>query len=589
MAERRMQRGNRLATLGSAFAAQFSSIQDILGELYPDRGPIRTLKSATERLGLPEMTCLTLPVAACRELLHLHYQAASGPKHWSKLTARDWQAELRSERQPLELLKAILAGMVRMLDTVHLGVAVALGIYTQVHYGWYLGLPLYLVAITLYWERLAHPNPWVVSRQRVVAYLLAFIPALEFLCIYLAAHDVANRVRAANSAKLAAVVFVIAVLSPVAFLRLKSRAYNAKVGRYFWSMGIPGLVRPVGKQIEFLLREVASLQISGRSIHRSDERIRLFAAFDVACIAYLRGRATRDEVVDHRQRALRRDSPVQENRPGKLPDSGVDVSPFHETPSPRLGGDSGTLEIAIELGLSEADAHYIAMRVPTAQANSVIQQLKAVCPEGYREILLANPEILCWPRSDREHYISTLHETLNALDGQSTDESTGIQCTPMSLATFDGLAFVRERLLNVTPQSQGTHRDEALLSSVDSRRYKSKTLLRALLCKGFELSTSSPRIGMNYKSFLYIKTATQHHVDPAEMVHFDATFKNLLSDGVILRDKQHKGGGGRFPGCYSITPSSKEIRREDLRLLVREYLYGLVPQQASSQGEGAFA
>jgi hypothetical protein len=413
----------------------------------------------------------------------------------------------------------------------------------------------------------------VVSLQRVCAYLIAFVPALEFLIVFAMSRTPIYRTYAIKSAGLALVVFFIAVACPVGWLYAKSRSYNAKVHKYFWSINVPKIVRPIGKRIEFVLDEVSALQQS--QVPLTEASISVFAAFEAACILYLEGKVSRTRVVESRRNAIRsRAAPPTplENVPAGL--ETYTASPDQVTAAVATE-DPETLTTIADFGLAEEDARRIARRLSAEQAASMISQLKTACPEYYREIIRGNPGILCMHGRARGKYLSALYKVRQLRENASLQRQT-VPCivNPTALSTLDGLDYLSGQRAGQNSIAIRPPSEEVLLSSISPLRYRCKPLLKAILCNGFSLRTTSPKIGMSYRHFSYIRSATENHARATEMAYFIETFKNLLTDGVILTDKQYKGGGGKFSGCYSVTSSLKEIKREDLRLLVREYLYG---------------
>ena len=59
-------------------------------------------------------------------------------------------------------------------------------------------------------------------------------------------------------------------------------------------------------------------------------------------------------------------------------------------------------------------------------------------------------------------------------------------------------------------------------------------------------------------------------INSRDMRYFNDVLGKLIRDHVVFEDKAYKGGeGGRFAGCYSVTPRLTEIAKEPLQEYVR--------------------
>ena len=78
---------------------------------------------------------------------------------------------------------------------------------------------------------------------------------------------------------------------------------------------------------------------------------------------------------------------------------------------------------------------------------------------------------------------------------------------------------------------------------------------------------------MQYSDFITIRRQTAKAVSSRDMQEYNNYFRRLISDGVILMDKDYKSGGGKFGACHSLNPQVNEILRPGLREYVAQQLY----------------
>ena len=100
-------------------------------------------------------------------------------------------------------------------------------------------------------------------------------------------------------------------------------------------------------------------------------------------------------------------------------------------------------------------------------------------------------------------------------------------------------------------------------------------LLKAILTSGFRLGSPHPRMGMRYSDFNRIKkdTSNDSNITSPDMQQFNNMFGRLISNGVILTDKEYKIGGGKFGACHSINPHVADISNRVLKEYVTNLLY----------------
>ena len=179
---------------------------------------------------------------------------------------------------------------------------------------------------------------------------------------------------------------------------------------------------------------------------------------------------------------------------------------------------------------------------------------------------------------ERRTYFDALYRVIgnvSKIQGVSVPEMYQAAQNPTAYATVEGLDYIERTLRGEMKVTTETTFEGQVRASLEQEGYEPFSLLPAMVLKGFHVGTARPNIGMSYVYFLKIRARTQKvsGITALEMGHFDDFFGNLIKDGVILEDKVYKGGGGRFSGCYSITPHLKDIKSDPLRQYIAYCLY----------------
>ncbi|GEM_PF-6740036 len=571
-----------MASLGDLIVQQFTGISDEVAALEDEPSARKQKKQRHEKL--EELlgrgySCMDLPVDAYRDV---YFQIRSLTTQLNDAPLRQLREELESAHE--RRLRTARENAAVVSNTTNIINALASAAVGVLSYGKLSMVSTVALGVSGYLycrDTVINKGMRLFTWQKLTAIGLSFVPSLEFLATYTVTGEPLF-LRAASAAffDLPVRSAFVGLLLPYGALQGFQYARGMKERRAAYD-ALHGLSKPLRtrmRRIGFVLDEVASVQSLEQLAE--DEHTAAIAQFEEVCLHYLEGKSGKDSVMAQRKRletlattpsmatVMFPAERVQETGPVSLL-----VSARPELVHP------DTYRLVRETGVDHQTAKRIARSVTPEDAGSVMRALQGAVQDDAPALFCANPNLFFLRAQERTDYLGALHRLLGRIRTRFDEETpAGYQIlhNPLVFATTDGLSHLDHALRGASPEN-GEQGGERLLHSLQSDGYANTGLLRAMLVKGFCLGTSAPRIGMAYRHIRHIRNQTMRDpdIDSRDMRHFDAMLGRLIGDGAVLEDKTYKTGeGGRFKGCYSLTPHLADIRKQHLRDYVRSCLYG---------------
>ncbi len=440
-----------------------------------------------------------------------------------------------------------------------------------------LGLPQGLAAGCSIIDLHRKKNGNVLSFWKMASIGLSAIPPLEFLGLYFHYKEPFLLEGAVEYSFIPVMHLVAGVFVP---MKIMGTAMYTSILLRRQKEGIKelrSLQRPLRNKMRRLgdiVEEIEEVQsIEGAEKPECAEAI---AHFDQECITYLQGDSGMDRIRAKREEMKKISRPPSAiTAASSATESGSNSSYRFERPEIV---HEGTYDFAISVGVGEKMARRIARTVKEREANSIAGVLCGAVQEDHLALLKANPALFFMQGEEKRAYLDALHRLVGKVRinfGENPPELYAIAQNPTAYSTREGIEYLERTLQGEVSAIAKDTIEEQLSASLEREGYAPFTLCSAMLLKGFHLGTGRPNIGMAYVYFLKIRRRTEKAsgVTSPEMDHFEDLFGKLIQERVILEDKVYKGGGGKFPGCYSINPHLKDIQNDALRQYVAFCLY----------------
>jgi len=571
-----------MATLGDLIVEQFTEISDDVAAL--ENEPSSQRKRTQRHEKLEELlgrgySCLDLPVDAYRDV---YFQIRSLTTQLNEAPLRQLKEELESEHE--RRLRTARENAAVVSNTTNIINALASAAAGVLCYGKLSMVSTVALGVSGYLycrDTVVNKGMRLFTWQKLTAIGLGCVPSLEFLAHY-AVTEEPIFLRAASAAffDLTARSAFVGLLLPWGALQGMQYVRGMKERRAAYD-ALHGLSKPLRtkmRRIGLVLDEMSAIQSLEQLAE--DEHTAAIAQFEEACVQYLEGKSGKDSVIVQRKH-LETLATTPSIATVMFPAARVQEAgpvPLSVSARPELVHPD-TYRLVRETGVDHQTAKRIARSVTPEDAEVVMRALRGAVQDDAPALFCANPDLFFLRSQERTDYLSALHRILGKIRTRfdiAVPADYQISSNPSSFAAMDGLSHLDHALCD-TSLENGGRGGETLLHSLRSEGYANIELLHAMLVKGFGLGTSTPRIGMAYRHIRHIRHHIIHdpHVDSRDMRYFDDVLGRLIRDGVVLEDKVYKTGeGGRFKGCYSVTPHLSGIRKQHLRDYVRFCLYG---------------
>src|SRR3989338_102158 len=496
----------------------------------------------------------------------------------SKGNFQAWMAYEDKHREKSEMLRRGTKRVAKITDAVMGGVNAIQAVYTlESSHGVEFAAPLAISAY-LHARDFFNNQGKLSTAERNLGLFFASLPALGQGVYYMITGDQ----QFGDSALLysAAPVMMLINGTLIPFFKrnelLPDHLYN-KSKRIARALMMPKDIRVQSKKLENVLKEIENF----RGIEEINSVIYQdhVADFEAEVIKYLEGRSGISDVRRvaeniHDEKTIKRINAAR----GHFEYAVAEPEPVEKKPEVIM--HPATYQLALNLGADEQLARKIGNSIQQENAELTRNKLQGIVQSSYEAVLQANPAILLLSGKDRKAYFSLLSDTLGRVRSEFGDSPLGIftpEQNPTAFSTIAGLGYLNSRLDEVKREG----RSDAIASPPDAEwiqklandGYTNFELVKAILTEGFRLGQSRPRIGMQYSDFITIRRQTAKAVSSRDMQEYNNYFRRLISDGVILMDKDYKSGGGKFGACHSLNPQVNEILRPGLREYVAQQLY----------------
>ncbi len=417
----------------------------------------------------------------------------------------------------------------------------------------------------------------LVSAWKLASIALSAIPPLEFLYLYSRVAEPFLLEGALEYSLIPTLHFLAGIVLPAKIMS-DAIQHNQELSKQ--KERIPPL-RDLRKPLRNSMRRLGDIldaidevqSIEGAERLECAEAVRIF---DQECITYLQGNSGMDRIRARREQIKRLCVPAPITADQSASEDRVETT-TSRVERPDIMHEA-TYELIISVGIADKTARRIARTVPARDAENIATSLQTAVQEDSIALLQANPHLFFLRGEERKMYLETLHRLIRAVArtyGESIPELYRPSQNPTAYSTLEGMDYLERTLRGEGKVTVEHTYNEQARFSLEQEGYAPFPLLQAVLLKGFHLGTKRPNIGMAYVYFPKVRARTQKApgITSQEMDHFDNLFGNLIRSGVVLEDKVYKGGGGKFPGCYSITPHLKDIQHTTLRQYVAFCLY----------------
>ncbi|MBI4010463.1 MAG: hypothetical protein HY361_04750 [Candidatus Aenigmarchaeota archaeon] len=495
---------------------------------------------------------------------------------------------------------------VKISDLV--GVAVCLGAAYNLNENGYSITAELISASILYSLDFLRTKGKINSLARVGAITTASLPALGALASYLTSDS--SSWQAVKDLSLTSAGLIAFVHGPAAvYVNSKLNVKDYLEGsRLASAPNVPRDFFERTRKLSYTLSEVIKLKrVVGTSNNTPDY---LLKNFEGACVDYLHGTAKKENIRLARIKIREYHSSKARTQSVQTadPDDSVNLvaeqshslvtaltaklssKSEHDLESRTLetkevrasAGDLKVYILAIEYGMNQDLAIKLSHQTSYNNTVGIVERLKTILGSDHRYLIAANSSLLSMDRAKSEAYFRNLSAVLGRIAeyGKRVPQNFIVSNNPLAFSSLDGLASLNREMdmLSENPIKTSDPIESKYSGVLREAGYDNFELLRALLVHGFRLESSRPRVGMAYSRFTHIKRATRPAVGQEQMAYFDDVFGQLISDGVILLDKTYKsgGGGGRFPGCYSINPRIESISSPELREFVADCIYSRI-------------
>lgn len=324
---------------------------------------------------------------------------------------------------------------------------------------------------------------------------------------------------------------------------------NLSIKRAKYALDIPTFIRQDMRRIDYVISQIDILQKMNEFKDASPEAIQ---QFDIACINYLNRTGPKNNI------KLRRK--VRELTPSENPRriQTVELEPEVVQTAKELLYPQ-TYTFALQMGVDDLTARKFAQVLPSEQVVHTITRIESILGESTISVVATNPSLFFLQGAEREKYLSQLQTV-----SERPDFNDHLQ-HPTRLSSLEGLEYISRPEISTNGSSE----------QLSKARYENHRLVEAILQHGLRLRTARPHIGMCYVYMPRIKHRVHHSpgITSRDMQEFDRVFGMLIKDKVIWTEKENKGSGGKYSGCYSLNPSLNDISKPTLREYVKNMLY----------------